>query len=80
MLSGNFKEAANNLVELHEDTICSAELWFRTLHGNLADGSYLIQREDIYNAIAFSRTYFLHIEKLNEYLRRTGLDSKRRTS
>jgi hypothetical protein len=67
MLSGHFKEAASNLIELHEDTICSAELWFRALHGNLVDDSYLIEREEIYNAIAFSRKYFLHIEKLNEY-------------
>jgi hypothetical protein len=67
MLSGDFKEGSHDVIEFHEDTICSAELWFRALHGNLIDDSYLIEREEIYNAIAFSRKYFIHLEKLNKW-------------
>jgi len=67
MLSGDFKEGSRDVIEFHEDTICSAELWFRALHGNLIDDSYRIEREEIYNAIAFSRKYFIHLEKLNKW-------------
>ncbi|PMD22011.1 hypothetical protein NA56DRAFT_748364 [Hyaloscypha hepaticicola] len=61
------KEGSRDVIEFHEDTICSAELWLRALHGNLIDDSYLIEREGIYNAIAFSRKYFIHLQKLNKW-------------
>jgi hypothetical protein len=54
MLSGDFKKGSHDVIELHKDTICGAELWFHALHNNLIDDSYLIGREEIYNAIAFS--------------------------
>jgi hypothetical protein len=65
MLGGIFKEGSSNFVELHEDTIYSLELWFRVLHGNLVDDSYLVDREQIYEAMWLARKYFFHLEKLN---------------
>ncbi|KAE9370432.1 hypothetical protein N431DRAFT_442268 [Stipitochalara longipes BDJ] len=67
LLGGQFKEASSNLVELHEDTVQSIELWFRVLHGNIDDGSYLIERKEIWEAIWLTRKYFFHIEKLNAW-------------
>jgi hypothetical protein len=67
MLSGCFKEAGSNFIELHEDTVHSLELWFRVLHGNIGDGSYEIERVEIWNAIQLSRKYFFHLEKLNTW-------------
>jgi hypothetical protein len=67
MLSGFFKEAGSKFIELHEDTVDSLELWFRVLHGNVGDGSYEIERVEIWNAIALSRKYFFHLEKLNPW-------------
>ncbi|KAH8790311.1 hypothetical protein BGZ57DRAFT_949622 [Hyaloscypha finlandica] len=78
MLSGSFKEAGTNFIELNEDTVHSLELWFRVLHGNIGDGSYEIEREEIWNAIALSRKYFIHLEKLNPWFATywTRLDKK----
>jgi hypothetical protein len=67
MLGGQFKEAGSNIVEIHEDTVFSVELWFRALHGTLIDDSYLIDREEMWNAIWLTRKYFFHIEKLDDW-------------
>jgi hypothetical protein len=67
MLGGVFKEAGSNSVDLEESTICSVELWFRVLHGNLVDDSYLIDTVELWEAIEFSRKYLIHVEKLNAW-------------
>lgn len=67
LLGGNFKEGHSTFVEIHEDTVQSVELWFRILHGNIGDGSYSIERKEIWEAIALTRKYFFHIEKMSSW-------------
>ena len=64
LLEGSYKEAGQNEVTLHDDTVASMELWLRVFHGKLIEDSYTIKVAEIWHAIEVSRKYLFHLEKL----------------
>jgi hypothetical protein len=63
--AGPWIEASRPLVELHEDTVISLELWFRCLHCTLTEDMNQIPVNEIWHALEVCRKYFLKVEMLN---------------
>ena len=67
MLSGSFKEANQNVIDITEGTVASLELWFRVLHGKMTDDMYTISNKDVWEAIEVCGYRDFDIEKLNAW-------------
>ena len=50
MLTGQFMEANQKVIDVKEGTVASLELWFRVLHKKMADEMCAISIKDVWEA------------------------------